>query len=74
MDKLWSRKPRVPLPQRTSDLRRLANIPILFNDHHVYSKPDVLKQGRVLAALVRGGTVLIPLAFDVRANGRDGLV
>ncbi len=38
-----------------------GEIPILFNDHHVYSKPDVLKQGRVLAALVRGGTILIPL-------------
>ena len=38
-----------------------GQIPILFNDHHVYVKPDVLKQGRVLAALVRGGTVLIPL-------------
>ncbi|MBV8637880.1 MAG: hypothetical protein JO322_07315 [Candidatus Eremiobacteraeota bacterium] len=38
-----------------------GQIPILFNDHHVYGKPDVLKQGRVLAALVRGGTVLIPL-------------
>ncbi len=38
-----------------------GQIPILFNDHHVYTKPDVLKQGRVLAALVRGGTVLIPL-------------
>jgi len=36
-------------------------VPILFNDHHVYSKPDKLKRGRVLAALVRGGTVLIPL-------------
>ncbi|MDQ6929796.1 MAG: copper amine oxidase N-terminal domain-containing protein [Candidatus Eremiobacteraeota bacterium] len=36
-------------------------IPILFNDHHVYSKPDKLKAGRVLAALVRGGTILIPL-------------
>jgi Copper amine oxidase N-terminal domain len=36
-------------------------IPILFNDHHVYSKPDTLKQGRVLSALVRGGTILIPL-------------
>src|SRR5579871_4537691 len=35
--------------------------PILFNDHHVYTKPDILKQGRVLAALVKGGTVLIPL-------------
>jgi len=38
-----------------------GQIPILYNDHHVYSKPDTLKQGRVLAALVRGGTVLIPL-------------
>jgi hypothetical protein len=38
-----------------------GQIPILFNDHHVYAKPDVLKQGRVLAALVRNGTVLIPL-------------
>jgi hypothetical protein len=38
-----------------------GQIPILYNDHHVYAKPDVLRQGRVLAALVRGGTVLIPL-------------
>jgi len=38
-----------------------GQIPILYNDHHVYTKPDTLKQGRVLAALVRGGTVLIPL-------------
>jgi hypothetical protein len=38
-----------------------GQIPILFNDHHVYSKPDTLKQGRVLSALVRGGTILIPL-------------
>ena len=38
-----------------------GQIPILFNDHHVYAKPDKLKQGRVLAALVRGGTILIPL-------------
>ena len=38
-----------------------GQIPILYNDHHVYTKPDVLKQGRVLAALVRGGTMLIPL-------------
>ena len=38
-----------------------GQIPILFNDHHVYAKPDVLRQGRVLAALVKGGTVLIPL-------------
>ncbi len=38
-----------------------GQIPILFNDHHVYAKPDRLKQGRVLAAIVRGGTILIPL-------------
>jgi hypothetical protein len=38
-----------------------GSIPILYNDHHVYAKPDTLKQGRVLAALVRNGTVLIPL-------------
>jgi hypothetical protein len=38
-----------------------GEIPILFNDHHVYSKPDTLKQNRVLAALVKGGTILVPL-------------
>jgi hypothetical protein len=38
-----------------------GQIPILYNDHHVYANPDILKQGRVLAALVRGGTIFIPL-------------
>jgi Copper amine oxidase N-terminal domain len=38
-----------------------GEIPILFNDHHVYAKPDRLKANRVLAALVRGNTILIPL-------------
>ncbi|MHB8434231.1 MAG: copper amine oxidase N-terminal domain-containing protein [Candidatus Tyrphobacter sp.] len=38
-----------------------GQIPILYNDHHVYSKPDVLKQDRVLSALIRGNTILIPL-------------
>jgi hypothetical protein len=38
-----------------------GEVPILYNDQHVYSKPDKLKQGRLLAALVRGSTVLIPL-------------
>ncbi|MGA8325337.1 MAG: hypothetical protein WB757_04570 [Candidatus Cybelea sp.] len=28
-----------------------GQIRILYNDHHVYSRPDVLKQGRVLSAL-----------------------
>ncbi|MFY9884160.1 MAG: copper amine oxidase N-terminal domain-containing protein [Candidatus Cybelea sp.] len=38
-----------------------GEIPILYNDRHVYARPDILKQGRVLAALVRGTTVYIPL-------------
>jgi hypothetical protein len=38
-----------------------GQIPILFNDHHVYANPDILKQGRVLAALARGGTIYVPL-------------
>ena len=38
-----------------------GQIPILYNDHHVYSRPDIDKQGRVLSALVQGGTLLIPL-------------
>jgi hypothetical protein len=38
-----------------------GQIPILYNDRHVYANPDVLKQGRVLAAFVRGGTIYIPL-------------
>jgi len=38
-----------------------GEVPILFNDHHVYSKPDTLRAGRVLTALVRGDNVLVPL-------------
>jgi hypothetical protein len=38
-----------------------GEVPILFNDHHVYTRPDRLKQDRVLAALVRGNTILVPL-------------
>ncbi|MDQ6767417.1 MAG: copper amine oxidase N-terminal domain-containing protein, partial [Candidatus Eremiobacteraeota bacterium] len=38
-----------------------GEIPILFNDHHVYARPDTLRQGRVLAALVKSGTLLVPL-------------
>jgi hypothetical protein len=38
-----------------------GQVPILYNDHHVYGKPDINKQGRVLAALVKDGTLLIPL-------------
>jgi hypothetical protein len=38
-----------------------GQIPILYNDRHVYAKPDILKQGRVLAALARGGEIYVPL-------------
>ena len=38
-----------------------SEVPILFNDHHVYTKPDRLHNSRVLGALVRGSTVLVPL-------------
>ena len=38
-----------------------GEVPILFNDHHVYANPDTLRQGRVLAALVKNGTILVPL-------------
>jgi len=38
-----------------------GQIPILYNDHTVYAKPDVLKQGRVLAALVKNGQIYVPL-------------
>jgi hypothetical protein len=36
-------------------------IPIVFNDHTVYAKPDVLTRNRVLAALVKGGHIYVPL-------------
>jgi hypothetical protein len=38
-----------------------GEVPILFNDHHVYANPDTLTQGRVLAAIVRHGALLVPL-------------
>ena len=38
-----------------------SDVPILYNDHHIYATPDRLHQDRVLAALVRGDEVLVPL-------------
>ncbi len=46
-----------------------GQIPILYNDHHVYAKPDTLKQGRVLAALVKGGTIFVPLRSMFEQTG-----
>jgi hypothetical protein len=36
-------------------------IPILYNDHTVYAKPDVLKQSRVLAAFIKNHHIYVPL-------------
>jgi len=38
-----------------------GEIPILYNDHHVYTTPDILKRNRVLAALVKDGQIYVPL-------------
>jgi hypothetical protein len=38
-----------------------GEIPILYNDQHVYAKPDRERANRVLAALVKNGTILVPL-------------
>ncbi len=38
-----------------------GEFPILYNDHTVYAGHDVLKRGRVLAALVKGGHMYVPL-------------
>lgn len=46
-----------------------SEVPILFNDHHVYATPSELKSGRVLAALVKDGTVLVPLRAMFEQTG-----
>jgi hypothetical protein len=38
-----------------------GEIPIIFNDHHVYAKPDRLMGGRVLTAIVRSNVILVPM-------------
>jgi hypothetical protein len=38
-----------------------GEIPIIFDDRTVYAKPDILKKGRVLAALVEGNQIYVPL-------------
>ncbi len=46
-----------------------GEIPILYNDHHVYAKPDELKEGRVLAGIAKNKTLLIPLTAMVQQMG-----
>jgi hypothetical protein len=38
-----------------------GEVPILYNDRTVYARPDVLERARVLAALVKGGRIFVPL-------------
>ncbi len=42
---------------------------LLFNDHHVQATPSVIVNGRVLAALVRGKELLVPLRAMFEAMG-----
>jgi hypothetical protein len=46
-----------------------GEIPVLFNDRHIYTKPDRLRQNRVLAALIRGTTILVPLRSMFEQTG-----
>ena len=46
-----------------------GQIPVLYNDQHVYAKPDILRSGRVLAALVKNGIILVPLRSMFEAMG-----
>ena len=46
-----------------------GSFPILYNDHTVYATPDVLKNDRVLAALVKGGQIYVPLRSMFEAMG-----
>jgi hypothetical protein len=52
-----------------SDDARPASVPIFYNDRNVYAKPDRLKHGRVLAALVRDGQIYVPLRSMFEAMG-----
>src|SRR3984893_7259644 len=49
-----------------------GEFPIIFNDHTVYSTPDILKQRRVLAALVKNGRIYVPLRSMFEQMGATG--
>lgn len=38
-----------------------GHVPIVFNHHHVYVRPDIVHHRRLLGALVKDGTILLPL-------------
>jgi hypothetical protein len=53
--------PPAPAPSADFGEPPSGEVPIIFNDHHVYAKPDRLTQNRVLAAIIRGNTILVPM-------------
>jgi Copper amine oxidase N-terminal domain len=38
-----------------------GQVPIFYNDHTVYAKPDALQRNRVLAAFIKGHHIYVPL-------------
>jgi len=46
-----------------------GDVPIFFDDQHVYASPDVLTHARVLAALVKDGEIYVPLRSMFEALG-----
>ncbi|MHB8141167.1 MAG: stalk domain-containing protein [Vulcanimicrobiaceae bacterium] len=50
-----------PTPARDFGSPPSGRYPILYNNHTVYARPDILKRNRVLAALVRDGRIYVPL-------------
>ena len=46
-----------------------GEIPIIFNDHHVYARPDALHHGRTLVAIVRGNTIMVPMRSMFEQTG-----
>jgi len=50
-----------PAPPSNFGSAPSGEIPILFNDHTVYAKPDILKNKRVLAAFVKNHHLYVPL-------------
>jgi len=46
-----------------------SEIPIIFNDHHVYARPDHLRHGRTLVAIVRKNTIMVPMRSMFEQTG-----
>jgi hypothetical protein len=54
-----SEMPSMPPPD--FGLPPSGEIPILFNDRHVYTRPSHLRNDRVLSAIIRNNIILVPL-------------